>query len=66
MTEEIRATEVKNMLNNEYPSSRAHQIGVYFTDTFEITEEKNDPTSDVLRTIWTVASTKENFMCGDI
>ena len=66
LTEENRAAEVINMLNKDHPSSKNHQIGVYFTDTYEITEEKNDPTSDVLRTIWTVASTKENFICGDI
>ena len=47
------------MLNSEFPSSKDKTIGVYFTDTFEIDEVKQDPTSNVLRTIWTVAAAKE-------
>ena len=62
----MRSSEVLQMLKSEYQAANGKTIGVYFTDTFEIDEEKNDPTSNVLRQIWTVAAAKDNFMCSQV
>ena len=54
------------MLNKEHPLSQNYNIPVYFTDVFEMEETKQDPTTQVLRQIWTVASAKEYFQCSTI
>lgn len=65
LTEESRTNEVVAMLNEECPASKGKHIGVFFTNSFEITEAKEDRTSEALREIWTFAATLEDFACSN-
>jgi len=49
LTEDARRAEVITWLNSEYPNSKGKSIEVYFTDTFEINNDRTDETSIALK-----------------